>query len=816
MENNTNPQIATTPATFAPLTLKAIFEDKIFDAKQLRQPHWMKDGRRFCFLDILPNTEIVTVWMYDVEKGERTPLIFADTLQQARKANTSQEAIATQQEASHKERNQQAASQQTEARQQEANQQGSNQQEASAGQDGKTDKGKEDALVIHGYQWSPDETRLLLARLPRSHDAEGDKALYIYTPAAQYLECIAQTEQEYRNVKWSPDGRCLGCVKADDLYLLDLETKIETRLTDTATPSLYNGRFGWVYQEELDLVDGWAWSPDGNWIAYCECDESAVPLLPLTRYETLHLEPELQRYPKAGDPNPVVRVGCINVGNRINHGEHGGQGEEKEKRRKGEEEKEEQGTEEMQSAINNQQSAMPSSFILHPSSFDYLAGFQWTPDNQLLVQHIPRLQNTLNLLRCDPATGESALLLTETDTAWVDARGKIVFVGETGEWLWPSDRDGYNHLYLYDRDGALLRQVTDGAWDVEALLGVDAQHRTAFFSAARHNVYQRELWAVSLDRSEPTQLSEATGFHRALFAPNGKLYLNTVSTRAAPPHTDLRQADGSLIAQILDNPLPQLEAYRAGMGQWEFTSFQTADGITLNAMLLRPPDFDPSRKYPVLMYTYGGPNSQVVLDTWGSRVGLEQLLAQQGYILALVDGRGSGMRGREFKKCTYLNLGKYEVEDQIAGAKWLAGLPYVDEERIGIWGWSYGGYMTCLCLLHIADVFKAGVAVAPVTDWKLYDSIYTERYMRRPEDNPDGYLQAAPLTHAEQLKGRFLLMHGLDDDNVHFQNAAQLAALWQKRNKSFQMMAYPGKHHGLEDVAPHWSQMFTNFLLANL
>ncbi len=808
MENNTNPALSATPA-FTPLTLKAVFEDKIFDAKQLRQPHWMKDGRRFCFLDILPNTEIVTVWMYDVDKGERAPLIFADALKQAWKANTSQEAIANQQEASQQELNQQATSQQAEARQQEANQQDvSVGQEASAGQDGKTDKGKEDALVIHGYQWSPDETRLLLARLPRPHDAEGDKALYIYTPVAQHLECIAQTEQEYRNVKWSPDGRCLGYVKADDLYLLDLETKTETRLTDTASPSRYNGRFGWVYQEELDLVDGWAWSPDGKWIAYCECDESAVPLVPLTRYETLHLEPELQRYPKAGDPNPVVRVGCINVGNRINHGEHGEHGEEEKGEIQDTRYKIQEGH--SLSTINYQLSTEDS------SSSDYLAGFHWTPDNQLLVQRIPRLQNTLHLLRLDPATGESTLLLTETDPAWVDARGKIVFVGETGEWLWPSDRDGHNHLYLYDRDGALLRQVTAGAWDVEALLGVDAEQRTAFFSAARQNVSQRELWAVSLDGSEPKQISQAAGFHRALFAPDGKLYLNTVSTRAAPPHTDLRQADGSLIAQILDNPLPQLEAYRAGMGQWEFTSFQTADGMTLNAMLLRPPDFDPSRKYPVLMYTYGGPNSQVVLDTWGSRVGLEQLLAQQGYILALVDGRGSGMRGREFKKCTYLNLGKYEVEDQIAGAKWLAQLPYVDEERIGIWGWSYGGYMTCLCLLHIADVFKAGVAVAPVTDWKLYDSIYTERYMRRPEDNPDGYAQSAPLTHAEQLKGRFLLMHGLDDDNVHFQNAAQLAALWQQRNKPFQMMAYPGKHHGLEDVAPHWSQMFTEFILANL
>lgn len=755
MQNNIIPAAATTPAAFTPLTLKAIYEDKIFDSKHLRQPHWMKDSKRFSFLDALPKTEIVTVWMYDVDKGEPTPLIFADTLKINGEINNEI-------------------------------------------QPGEEPKAKEEStLVIHGYQWSPDETRLLLARLPRPHESEPDKALYVYTPETQMLECVAQTAQEYRNVKWSPDSKSLGYVKADDLYLLDLETKTETRLTDTATSSLYNGRFGWVIEEELDLVNGWAWSPDGKWIAYCECDESAVPLVPLTRYETLHLEPEMQRYPKAGDPNPVVRVGLISV--------EGRQGDKKTRR---------QGDKERLLTLNSR----PSTTWLDTGSDTdiYIAGFQWTPDNQLLVQRIPRLQNKLNLLRFGPASGESTTLLTESDAAWVDARGAITFVGDTGEWLWPSDRDGYNHLYLYDRDGNLLRQLTSGAWDVDTLLGVDAEQRTVFFSAGRQGVQAREVWSVSLDGGEPAQISQTSGFNRALFSPDGKQMLNTVSSRSTPPQTDLRQADGRLIAPILDNPLPELEAYRAGFGYWEFTSFPTVFGSVLNAMVLRPVDFDPTRQYPVLMYTYGGPNSQSVIEAWGSRIGLEQLLAQQGYIIAIVDGRGSGMRGRDFKKCTYLNLGQYEVEDQIAAAKWLAELPYVDETRIGIWGWSYGGYMASLCLLRGADVFKTGVAVAPVTDWKLYDSIYTERYMRHPEDNPEGYAHSGPLAHAEKLKGKFLLMHGLDDDNVHFQNAAQLAELWQKHDKPFQMMVYPGKHHGLEGVTQHWAQTFTDFILANL
>ena len=769
MENNIVPTGETTPTTFTPLTLKAICEDKVFDAKYLRQPHWMKDSRRFCFLDALPKTEIVTVWMYDMDKGERAPLIFADALKI--KSETNSEA-------------------QTPI------------------EPGEEAKAKEEAtLVIHGYQWSPDETRLLLARLPRPHESEPDKALYIYTPETQTLECVAQTEREYRIVKWSPDGKSLGYVKADDLCLLDLETKTETRLTDTATSSLYNGRFGWVIEEELDLVDGWAWSPDGNWIAYCECDESAVPLVPLTRYETLHLEPEMQRYPKAGDPNPVARIGLISV-----------QG------RQGDRETRRQGEKETQSAIGNRQSQHPIPNTQYPTKWldtgsdtdIYIAGFQWTPDNQLLVQQIPRLQNKLDLLRFDPSTGQSTTLLTETDAAWVDARGTITFVGDTGEWLWPSDRDGYNHLYLYGRDGNLLRQLTRGAWDVNSLLGVDAELRTIFFSAARHGVQTREVWSVALDGGEPAQIWPCRGSQGALFSPDGKRMLNTVSSRSQPPQTDLRQADGTLVAPILDNPLPQLEPFRPGLGKWAVTPIKLDNDMMLNALLLWPPHLEPERKYPVLMYTYGGPNSQVALDMWNSRLGLEHLLSQQGYILALVDGRGSGMRGRDFKKCTYLNLGQREVEDQIAAAKWLAALPYVDETRIGIWGWSYGGYMASLCLLRGADVFKTGVAVAPVTDWKLYDSIYTERYMRRPQDNPEGYASSGPLAHAEKLTGKFLLMHGLDDDNVHFQNAAQLAELWQKHNKPFQMMAYPGKHHGLEGVTRHWAQTFTDFILANL
>ena len=581
-------------------------------------------------------------------------------------------------------------------------------------------------------------------------------------------------------MKWSPDGLSLGYVKADDLYLLDLESGRERRLTDSAAPGVYNGRFGWVYQEELYLVDGWAWSPDGQHIAYCQCDETAVPVVPLTRYEDLHLAPELQRYPKAGDPNPVVRVGLINL------------------------------------------SSLSSSTLwldTGPDTDIYIAQMQWTPDGELLIQRIPRLQNRLDLLRADPLTGAITILLTETDAAWVDAPGELTFAGEDGAFVWPSDRDGWRHLYLVDRDGQILRQLTRGAWDVHAVLALDNLNNRIYFSATHPHPREHHIFAASLDGGDAIQITNGAGAHNALFAPDAGLFLHTYSARLSPPCVEVCRSDGQSVVTVLDNPMPEARAHL--LSEWQFTTLQVEDAesgskIELEAALLYPPDFDPARQYPLLMYTYGGPGSQVVVDAWGSRIGLEQYLTQQGYILALVDGRGAGGRGRDFKKITYLNLGQYEVNDQIAAARHLAALPYVDNERVGIWGWSYGGFMASLCILRGADVFKAAVAVAPVTNFALYDSIYTERYMRRPLDNPDGYARNAPLTHAAELKGKFLLVHGLDDDNVHFQNAAQLAALFQQHNKPFQMMAYPGKHHGLEGVAPHWAALLADFILHNL
>jgi dipeptidyl-peptidase-4 len=736
------------------LTLEAIFQDKVFDVTQLRDPHWMRDGRRFSYLDHAPDSEVTTVWMYDVATGERKVVVDAAKLKLPRSERPAAPPDAADDE-----------------------------------DDDDAGDGSGEALVIHGYQWSPDETHLLFARLPRRRSrVAGEEALTIYTLATGQLRRVTPSGPPLRSAKWSPDGGKLGYVRDDDLTLLDLATGKEARLTATATPTRYNGRFGWVYEEEFDLVDGWAWSPDGRYIAYFQVDETQVPLVYLPDFNDLHLTPVTMRYPKAGDPNPIVRIGILDV------------------------------------PADAGSPVPPTRWVdLGPDTDIYISRMQWTPRGDLMLHRMPRLQNRIELLLADPATGATKTILTEEDKAWVDARQDLTFVQGTEQFIWPSDRSGYNHLYLYDLSGQLLRPLTSGNWDVDMLVGVDATHRLAYFIAARPSPLERQIFSVLLDGGgEIVRLSDAPGVHSALFSPDGTHYLDTHSDRTTPPHTRLCRASGQKVAVVHENPMARLE--NLVLGQWELTSFTTEDGVKLNAALLKPADFNPKKKYPVLMFAYGGPGcmrsygdngSQQVQDSYDAG-GWHQLLTQKGYLIAMVDGRGTEGRGRDFIKIVYQNLGHWDVHDQIEGAKWLGRLPYVDAHRIGFWGWSYGGYLASLCILRGAKVFKTAIAVAPVTHWMFYDTIYTERYMRRPQDNPKGYAESAPLTHAAQLRGDFLLIHGTADDNVHFQNSARLAAEFQKLDKPFRTMFYPGKHHSLEGVSAHLYALLTDFITETL
>lgn len=694
------------------LTLEAITRDRIFEASLLRQPHWLRDGCRFSFLDEAPNTTTRTVWEYDIATGERKVVVPPEALQ-------------------------------------------------------KPPSDKPEEFSIHGYQWSPDETQLLFARLPHWRSDKGDTVVAIYDISAGQMHWPIVSQEEHCGVKWAPNGKQIGYVRGGDIYLLDLASGKEHRLTDTAGPNLYNGRFGWVYEEELSLVDGWAFSPDGRYIAFFQIDERPVPEIDLPQYSSLHMHPVKTRYPKAGDPNPLVKIGVIAL-----------------------------------EPVNNNAVPPPLWVDIGNDPDIYIARMQWTPQNQLLLQRIPRRQNRLELLLVDPATGASQEILRETSSSWVDSPGDLPFVGDTNQFLWMSDRNGHQHLYLYDTAGTLHRQVTSGSWDVEKVAGVDALHRTVFFMAARPNPRERHIFSALLDGGgETMQLSDEPGTHSPLFSPDGQHYLDTFSSRTHPPKVTLHHATGHPLSLVHENHMPKLKD--VPLGFWEFHTFLTPDGVELQAALLKPADFDPKKRYPVILSVYGGPGSQTVRDVYGGGNGLEQLFASKGYLCAMVDGRGTGMRGRDFEKIIYLNLGHYEVQDQIAAARWLGSLPYVDPKRIGIWGWSYGGYMACHCILQGAEVFRCAIAIAPVTHWELYDSIYTERYMQRPSDNPDGYARSSPLAYVEKLKGHFLLVHGTADDNVHFQNSMRFAQALQDAGKTFRMMVYPDKHHGLEGMSEH-------------
>lgn len=728
-----------TPPSPRRFTLNEIFNTETFREQPLSQPHWMKDGRRLSYLDRAPASERQAVWLYDLATRTRKPLFNPETLRLP---------------------------------------------------------DREETQAVHTIQWSPDERFLLLPeRAPARFQPCGN--LYLYAVETGAFRAITDTEELQRNAKFSPDGRLLGLVRGDNLWTISLETGEERQWTFDASSTVYNGRFGWVYEEELALVDGWVWSPDGTQVAYFQQDETDVPPVLLPQYDDLHMTPRPTRYPKAGDPNPRTRIGILTL-------------------------------------ATGETRWLDLSPDLQDLDADfYLARMQWTPDgSSLLIQRIPRLQNRLDLLLADAQTGSVTTVLTEDDAAWVDAPGDVTFLSPDGtgkrskQFLWPSERDGWNHLYLYDLSGQCLQQLTRGVWDVEAVAGVDTKAEALYFTAARPDPTERHIYRTTLEGGgEPACLTEGvTGWHRPLMAEHssslteGPLSLHTHSTMNTPATIVVRDAQWKLLDTLLPDTLPKLSKY--ARGEWENLTFTTSDGETLYARMLKPKDFDPARQYPVLMYTYGGPGSQVVTNRWGGTSHLwYHLLAQQGYVLFMVDNRGTGGRGRDFKKQVYLKLGEWETHDQIEGAQYLARLPYVDPKRIGIWGWSYGGYMAALCYLKGADVFRAAVAVAPTTDWALYDTIYTERYMQRPCDNETGYLAGSPARLTDEMKrmkGRFLLMHGTMDDNVHFQHSVRLANALQDAQRPFEFMLYPGKAHGIEDRHFHLYMTMTAFLKRNL
>ena len=590
--------------------------------------------------------------------------------------------------------------------------------------------------------------------------------------------------------KFSPDGRQVAFVRGNNLWVTDLASGRARQLTTDGSDDVINGTTDWVYEEELGLRDAFRWSPDGRRIAYWRFDQTAVPAFPMVS-ETAGQYPVVSvlRYPKAGTPNSRVQVGVIDV------------------------------------AVSTAGAgAAPATRWIDVGADTgiYIARMDWAGNDSLAVQRMPRRQNQVDVLMASAATGKTRLVLTERDSAYVDVEDEgLRFINGGRQFLWRSDRSGWRQIYLYDRSGRLVRQVTRDGADVLGVAAVDERRGEVYVTAAAPTPTQRQLYRYPLARAGAGQrVTQAPGTHAVSVGPRARYAVDFHSTAASPTTVTLYELPAMKARRVLvDNARLKGRLAASGARPPEFFRVPLPNGTELDAMRFLPPDYNAGRRYPVLMYVYGGPASPTVSDAWGGTRALwHQSLAAEGYVVVSVDNRGAAWRGTSFRKTTQLRLGQVESDDQIAAARWLRAQPWVDSARVGIWGWSYGGYMSTLTAARGGSMFKAAIAVAPVADWSLYDTIYTERFMWTPQQNPEGYRKGAPLNYLDGLTARYLLVHGTGDDNVHPQNATQLADKLEAAGKPFYMLLYPNRTHSISggDTSFHLFSSLSRFLRENL
>ncbi|CAN5587004.1 S9 family peptidase [soil metagenome] len=660
-------------------------------------------------------------------------------------------------------------------------------------------------LQIEEYAWSADGRRVLL--YTDSEQLWRDNTLgyyYVYDTTDRSVRPISDRAHGLQQfAKFDPAGTRVAFVRARDLFVVDLESGVETRLTHNGSPGgIINGTFDWVYEEEFGLQDGFEWSPDGRHISFFQLDESETRDFQMTDLRTLYPEYQSFRYPKAGEVNSQIRIGVIDMEGR----DH---------------------------AIRFFDTG---TWNAPDNNYEYLALMGWTPQiggaHQVWMLRLNRDQNRMDLLYGHPESQAVRQILREEEPAYIDVETgfsdvdmpKIVFLDDNERFIWRSDRTGFSHLYLYQNDGTRLSQVTEGNWDVTSFNGLDQGAGVAYFTATIDSPMERHLYRVSLTGGAPVRITGEPGGHRATLSSDFRYFLNTHSDIANPPTVSLRTIGGDVVTTLVDNSALRARLTDFALPTAEFTTVPAADGTELNAWVIRPSNFDPEREYPMLIFTYGGPGFQTVLNSWGGqqRLWFSWLAEQHGLIVASVDNRGTGGRGKAFKTLTQRRLGVLEAEDQIAAGQHFGRMPYIDADRIGIWGWSYGGFLSLLAMLmgDGPETFRTGIAVAPVTDWRLYDTIYTERYMSTPQINPEGYTEGSPVTYAANLRDHqnLLIVHGDADDNVHVQNAIIMADALQSANRQFDMMLYPGRNHGIYGGSTrlHLFTMMTRYLQRNL
>ena len=615
-------------------------------------------------------------------------------------------------------------------------------------------------------QWFLDGRRMLIS-------AKGD--LFILELDNGNFTPLTHTAEAEQDPKLSPDNTKVSFRRGHNLYVLDVATKAVTQLTSDGSDTILNAELDWVYPEELDLGTAHWWSPDSSRIAFLQLDIHREPVFPQVSLLNTRGQLEPERYPKPGDPNADVRVGVVAAG--------GG----------------------------------PAKWMDLGETRDHLlARVNWLPaGDRIAVEKLNRVQNQMDLLFADAVTGASQTIIHEQDRFWINVNDGPHFLKDGSGFLWTSERDGgFRHLYFYSLDGKLKTQLTRGEWELSRIAAVDENTRQVLYLSTETSPLQRQLFAIGFDGKNKRKLSNEPGTHAILAAPAGGAYLDTHSSLASPPQVTLRSQDGKQIAVFH-------AADRALEGEFEFLptevkSFRTLDGTELFGRLIKPPKFDTAKKYPVICMVYGGPHAQSVTDAWAG-INWDQALAHKGFLVWQVDNRGSAGRGHAWESQVFHNLGALELEDQKAGIAYLQSLGFADTAHMGLYGWSYGGYMTLYTLTHAPNLFQAGVAGAPVTNWRNYDTIYTERYMGLPSENADGYEKSAPVNAAGALKAKLLLVHNMEDDNVHFQNTLQMADALERANRKFQMLIYPQKAHGVSGpVRQHLLESITEFFEQSL
>lgn len=633
---------------------------------------------------------------------------------------------------------------------------------------------------IARYILSNDEKKILLFYNPQ----------YIYRHSAKYLAEVYDIENNgYLNVftegvmhvQFNPQGDKVSFVHQNNLMMFDLVSGDIIEITnDGKQNEIINGNCDWVYEEEFGFTQAYQWSPDGKHIAYYRFDESNVKEFTMMYYDEKdnYPKPYTYKYPKAGEDNSLVNIKIYDVAT-------------------GETVIADIGTETDQ----------------------YIPRIKWVKNNALCIYRLNRLQNKLELLLTTANTGKSQVIYSEENKYYIDINDNISFLSNQNAFLFTSEQNGYNHCYLWDWNKKSLKQLTKGNWDVDNIIGFEERSGLLYYTAGVNSPLERKLYSVNIKTGKTNTLTTKPGTYNVTPCTGLQYFLVKHSDMHTVPNFTLINKEGKEVRVLENNNQLKQTISAYNWGKTEFITVPNNEGVSLNGYMITPPDFDKNKKYPVFMYQYSGPGSQQVLNQFMTgNYFWHQFLAQKGYIIVCVDGTGTGSRGEEFKKKTYLQLGNLESNDQIAVAQYLAKQSYVDGTRIGIWGWSYGGFMSATCILKAPDVFKAAISVAPVTNWRLYDNIYTERYMRTPQENPEGYDNNAPEKMAKNLKGKFLLLHGMADDNVHFQNAVILTNNLIKEGKQFRSEYYPNKNHGIGGGNTRYQlyQKMTDFILTEL